>query len=156
MSLKEFLFGKKQKKGNAPEYSVKLIPKFHRDHGVLLNDVNKIRKKLENVTFQDKEVKKMLLSLKMKVLGHFMEEDIKLYWYLKEYYKENPSAISTVNSFESSIKEIQKSVMHFFDYYSREDIPLDKEFVDKFFEIADALASRIEAEEKNLYTLYIK
>jgi len=155
MGLKEFFFGKKQK-GNAPSYSAKLIPKFYRDHEVLLNDVNKIKKILDNATFQDKEVKKLLQSLKMKVLGHFMEEDIKLYWYLKEYYKENQSAISTVNSFESSIKEIQKSVMHFFDYYSREDIPLDKEFVDKFFEISDALAARIESEEQNLYTLYLE
>ena len=92
----------------------------------------------------------------MRLLGHFMEEDIKLYWYMKDYYKEDENAFDIIKSFENSIKEIQNDVLHFFDYYARDDIPLDTEYEKKFKQIVSELSDRVASEEENLYTLYLK
>lgn len=90
------------------------------------------------------------------MLGHFMEEDIKLYWYMKHYYKDSEHTINTIKTFEESIKKIQKDVVAFLDYYSQETIMLDETFEKEFNSIIDALSTRIVTEESNLYTLYIK
>ena len=151
------LFGKKEKKkSHVPEYDARLIPKFHHEHKALVSHIGKIQEAMDEGALGTGKVKKLLKSLKMELLGHFMEEDIKLYWYLKEYYKEDAGALSIVKSFEESIKEIQKDVLHFFDYYSRDDVPLDEEFGKKFAEIVEELSIRITSEEENLYTLYLE
>lgn len=152
------LFGKKEekKKSHVPPYDAKLIAKFHKEHKNLVSHIGAIHKAMDGGGLGTGKVKKLLQSLKMELLGHFMEEDIKLYWYLKDYYKENDNALRVVKSFESSIKEIQKDVMYFFDYYSQDEVALDDEYIQKFERIVEALSSRINSEEENLYTLYIK
>jgi predicted secreted protein len=90
----------------------------------------------------------------MEILGHFMEEDIRLYWYLKDFYKNEKSVLSIVNTFESSIKEIQKDVMYFLEFYAKEEAKLDTEFVQKFEDIVKKLDARLQSEETSLYSLY--
>jgi iron-sulfur cluster repair protein YtfE (RIC family) len=151
------LFEKKaKKKSHVPEYDARLIPKFHHEHKELIAHIGKIHGAMDQGALGTGQVKKLLKSLKMELLGHFMEEDIKLYWYLKEYYKEEPTALSIVRSFEESIKEIQKDIMHFFDYYSRDDVALDDEYIKQFTQIVDELSIRINSEEENLYPLYVE
>ena len=148
-------FFKKKKKSHIPEYDSGLIAKFHNEHKKLVDHIGEIQKVMDAGAIGTGKVKKLLKSFKMELLGHFMEEDIKLYWYLKNYYKEDELSLSVVKEFEDSIKKIQKDVMHFFDHYSLNDVPLDKEFEATFKEIVDALSSRIASEEENLYTLYL-
>ncbi len=149
------LFGKKEKKNHIPPYDASLIVKFHNEHKAVVSHIVAIQKAMDEGAIGTGKVKKLLKSLKMELLGHFMEEDIKLYWYLKDYYKEDPTALEIVKSFEDSIKEIQKDIMHFFDYYSRDDIALDKEYIRKFEQIVEELSVRVNAEEENLYPLYV-
>ncbi len=148
------LFGKKErKKDGSPTYDPKLIPQFLRDHKELVKQVEAINEAIEKGASETK-IKQMLKLLKTKLLGHFMTEDLKLYRFLRTRYKNDRDVLATIGSFESSIKEIQREVLQFFDHYTIEGVALDREFVKKFSEIADALATRIDAEESSLYTLY--
>jgi len=151
------LFGKKEekKKSHIPPYDSRLIAKFHNEHKTIVSHIGSIQQAMDEGAIGTGKVKKLLKSLKMELLGHFMEEDIKLYWYLKDYYKEDANALEIVKSFESSIKEIQKDIMHFFDYYSRDDVALDSEYIQKFSQIVEELSVRVNSEEENLYTLYV-
>jgi len=151
------LFGKKepQKKSRVPAYDARLISKFHNEHKELVARIGMIQKEIDDGALHTRKIKKLLQFLKMELLGHFMEEDIKLYWYLKDYYKDDESALGIVKSFESSIKDIQKEIMHFFDYYSKDEIALDTQFIQKFEKIVEKLSIRVNSEEKNLYTLYV-
>lgn len=150
------LFGKKEnkKKSPIPEYDAKLIKKFHKDHEKLTGHVANILKAVDNN--ETVKAKQELKKLKMDMLGHFMEEDIKLYWYLKDHYKDSSSTIETIKMFEESIKQIQKDVVAFLDHYVNENIPLNDTFKREFENIVHALSTRMETEETNLYTLYIK
>ena len=135
-------------------YDSGLIKKFHKEHVNLVAHIGDI----QNACSQSnpKKAKKHLQNFKMELLGHFMEEDIKLYWYLRDYYKDNQHASELIKSFENSIKEIQRDVMKFLDHYSREDVTLDAKFKSQFSDIIDTLSSRISSEETNLYSLYVK
>ncbi|CAA6817876.1 MAG: Unknown protein [uncultured Sulfurovum sp.] len=143
-----------KKKSRIPLFDAKLIKKFHHDHIKLVKSIGDINKALEQGNSH--KVKKLLLRLRMEILGHFMEEDIKLYWYLKDYYKDEENANSLVKTFDTSIKMIQKDVIKFLDYYTQDYVPLDMEFQQKFDMMVSKLASRIESEESNLYPLYQK
>jgi len=148
-------FKKEKKKSHVPDYDSRLISKFHNEHKSLVSHIGEIQKAMDEGSIGTGKVKKLLKSLKMELLGHFMEEDIKLYWYLKDYYKEDVNSLEIVKSFESSIKEIQKDIMHFFDYYSKDDIELNNEYLQKFNYIVEELSVRVNSEEENLYTLYV-
>jgi len=155
MGLFGFFEKKIEKKSHIPPYDSRLIAKFHNEHKSLVSHVGAIQKAMDEGAIGTGKVKKLLKSLKMELLGHFMEEDIKLYWYLKDYYKEDTNSLEIVKSFESSIKEIQKDIMHFFDYYSKDDVALNSEYLQKFNQIVEELSVRINSEEENLYTLYV-
>jgi ubiquinone/menaquinone biosynthesis C-methylase UbiE len=135
-------------------YDSKLISKFHKDHDDLVAHIMDIQKALNDN--KEREAKQFLKQLRMRILGHFMEEDIKLYWYLKKYYSEHHKISQIITMFEKSIKDIQKEVIDFLDYYLQETQKLDMYFKEKFSEIIQTLSSRIQTEESNLYTLYVK
>ena len=143
---------KKTKKTKIP-YNSKLISKFHSDHKKIIKIIQKIIDAIEKN--DDKTIHASLKSLKMSLLGHFMEEDTMLYQYLKEYYKDNPSTYELIIEFYSSIKEIQRTLLKFLDKYlakTKYDIYFEKEFE----LIVQGLSSRVESEESSLYTLYLK
>ncbi len=135
-------------------FDSKLIDKFHKDHEELVGHIVNVQKALDKN--KEKKAKQFLKQLRIRMLGHFMEEDIKLYWYLKRYYSEHGDISQTIAMFESSIKDIQREVINFLDYYLQETQKLDKKFEEKFSEIVQTLSSRIQTEESSLYTLYVK
>ena len=149
-----FGFFKKSKDNTSLKYDSGLIKKFNKEHANLVSHIGDI----QNACSQrnQKKAKKHLQNFMVELLGHFMEEDIKLYWYLRDYYKDQEQASALIKSFENSIKEIQRDVMKFLDHYSRSDISLDEKFKSQFADIIDTLASRISSEETNLYPLYVK
>ncbi|MCF6207331.1 MAG: hemerythrin domain-containing protein [Sulfurovum sp.] len=104
---------KKEKRSHVPPYDRRLISKFHHEHEKLVEHIGEIQKAMELGTLGKSRVKELLKSFKMELLGHFMEEDIKLYWYLKEYYKEDQLSFSVVKEFEDSIKKFKKMLCIF-------------------------------------------
>jgi len=149
-----FSFFKKKKGKIDLPYDAKLIKKFHKDHEKLIKTVTKIDTALQ--ANDTKKVKALLAQFKIELLGHFMEEDIKLYRYLKKYYHDEEETTKTVAMFEESIKDIQRDVVAFLDHYAKENTPLDAKFKEHFDEIVEALGTRIKTEENNLYTLYMR
>jgi len=135
-------------------YDKKLISKFHKDHKKLIEIIKSTHEAIEANNI--KKSKKYLIKLRMAILEHFMEEDIKLYWYLKRYYKEDSNKLNTVEMFKSTIKDIQRDVLSFLSKYSKEDAELDAKFKEKFIAIVKEFETRIKTEESKLYTLYIK
>ena len=149
-----FWFFKKKKKKIGPEFDKKLIKRLQADHIKLVKQVGKI----ETAYAQEngKKAKRELQILKSLTLDHFIKEDLKLYWYLKTFYKEQPKTLEEIKYFEESLKDIQVSVINFLDQYLKQDVLLNSTFKNEFDEIVQALANRIKTEEKNLYPLYKK
>jgi len=154
MFLDLFNFGKKKRNKHMPDYDPHLIDKFKKEHEELVSYIGSIQEAMDKGASATDIVKNSLKHLRMKLLGHFMEEDIKLYWYMKEYYKEDPTAYDIVVTYEESIKNIQKDILKFFEHYSREDVTLDLEYKRKFKQIVSELSDRVNSEEEHLYTLY--
>jgi len=143
---------KKTKKTKTP-YNSKLIAKFHKDHKKVVGIVQKVE---QAIAEQDKTaIQTHLKSLKMTLLGHFMEEDTMLYQYLKEYYKDVPSTYELILEFYDSIKDIQRALLKFLDKYINSN-KYDSVFEKEFDGIVQALSHRVESEESSLYTLYVK
>jgi iron-sulfur cluster repair protein YtfE (RIC family) len=147
-------FKKEKKKSPVPDFDSRLIKKFHKDHEKLVKVVTDIVNAVESNEIV--KAKRELKKLKMELLGHFMEEDIKLYWYLKTHYKESENTIETIKMFEESIKKIQKDVVKFLDHYAQPEVALDQTFKKEFDAIVEALSTRMATEESNLYPLYTK
>jgi len=148
------LFNKDKTNSNTLKYDKKLISKFHKDHQKLVELIKTTHEAIE--TGNIKKSKKYLIKLRVAILEHFMEEDIKLYLYLKKYYKEDINTLRTVEMFEETIKDTQRDVLSFLSKYSKEEVELDAEFKEKFLVIVQKLSARIKTEESKLYTLYIK
>ncbi len=147
-------FRKKKKSDDIVEYNPNLIEKFCKDHKKLVATVTKVFQELKK---QDViAIRNSLKSLRLGIIGHFMEEDISLYRYLENYYKDDKNTLKLIMAFETSIKEIQQTVLAFLDKYISDKADYDRIFEARFKNIVTALATRIEAEENNLYTLYIK
>jgi len=144
---------KKTKKTTIP-YNSKLIQKFEKDHKKVIQLTQETTKAIEDQNRQ--KIQNSLQNLKMALLGHFMEEDTVLYQYLKEYYKDNESVYALILEFHNSIKEIQNALLEFLNKYTKQDARYDAIFEKEFNNIVNALATRVESEESNLYTLYIK
>ena len=147
------MFGfKKKQKDFRPEYDKKLVKQLQKEHLALFKKVHKIEIALfkKNVT----KTKLELQQLKNATLEHFVQEDIKLYWYLKTLYKDDAQTLEKIQIFEESIKDIQVTVIKFFEHYTKKDTALDDTFKEDFNGVVKALVNRIETEEKNLYPLY--
>jgi hypothetical protein len=84
-----------------------------------------------------------------------MEEDIMLYQYLKEYYKDVPSTYELILEFYDSIKDIQRALLKFLDKYINSNT-YNSVFEKEFDGIVQALSHRVASEESSLYTLYVK
>ena len=149
-----FSFFKKKKKKVGPEFDKKLIKRLQIDHIKLVNQISKIETAYAQEN--EKNIKRELQILRSLTFDHFMEEDLKLYWYLKTFYKEQPITLEEIKYFEESLKDIQVAVINFLDQYLKQDVLLNSIFKNDFDEIVQALANRIKTEEKNLYPLYKK
>jgi len=149
-----FSFFKKKKKKIGPEFDKKLIKRLQADHIQLVNQVGKIETAYAKEN--EKNIKRELQILKSLTLDHFIKEDLKLYWYLKTFYKEKHQTLEEIKYFEESLKDIQVAVINFLDQYAKPDVLLNSTFKNEFDGIVEALANRISKEENNLYPLYKK
>jgi hemerythrin-like domain-containing protein len=137
---------------NGMEYDPKLIKKFHKDHSQLNKLITNILLAIEENQYH--KVKELLKKFKIELLEHFMQEDIKLYHYLKSYYSGDLKNLELITMFEDSIKTIQSNLIKFLDKYAQESTPLDQKFEKEFEGIVKNLSKRVKTEEQSLYTLY--
>jgi len=147
------LFRKKEeRKDSSLRYDNRLIDRFSEDHRLLAEAARRIEGSWSRG--ERRKTVKLLKRMEKAVLHHFMQEDMKLYWFLKKHYADDPAVLATIRHFEDSIKPIQKEVVLFFDRYARKEAVLDETFKKDFDAIVRELSRRIEAEEAQLYPLY--
>jgi hypothetical protein len=144
----------KKKDPGVFQYDSKIIKNFHKDHEKLIKSIAKISQYIEKD--DKKKVKNLLKQFKTTILHHFMEEDIKLYRYLKKYYCDSHETLAIIKNFETGIKVIQKDIINFLDYYTQDNTILNHEFKEQFHTVINNLEERIRTEEKSLYPLYTK
>jgi len=137
--------------GSSFSYDKNLIKEFKKDHKKLV----KILTKIENGKDATK-IKELFIVFRTEILGHLLSEDIRLYNYLREHYQNDQNTLTLILEYEKSIKDIQKTVLSFIEFYTQDNVKFDNLFKNKLNNIIEALLSRIETEEKNLYTLYVK
>jgi len=137
--------------GSSFSYDKNLIKEFKKDHKKLVKILTKIVHEKDATT-----IKQLFIVFRTEILGHLLSEDIRLYKYLREYYKNNQNTLKLILEYEQSIKDIQKAVLNFIEFYTKNNVKFDDLFKTKLNSIIEALLSRIETEEKNLYSLYVK
>ncbi len=137
--------------GSSFSYDKSLISGYKKDH-------QKLVKLLTCVVNEEKSnnIRKFLSEFRTELLGHLLSEDVRLYRHLREYYKNDKSTLELILEYEKSIKEIQKEVLSFIDFYLSPKKIFDKTFDAKLADIVSALLTRISTEESSLYMLYKK
>jgi len=137
--------------GSGFDYDKNLIKGFKKEHKKLVSTLTKIINEKN-----EKKIKKLFIIFRTDLLGHLLSEDVRLYKYLREHYKNNQNTLTLILEYEESIKGIQKVVLSFINFYMQPNARFDNIFKTKLNDIVGALLSRIETEENNLYTLYVK
>ena len=147
---------KKNKKDHDSVYDSQLICQFYNEHKKLIDQVYMIKQEIDSSEVRNDKIKILLHKLKQEISDHFIEEDAKLYAYLEDYYKQDESNLQTIKEFEDSFHKVQGDLMYFFDRYCKDEIKLDKEFIESFRDFIEKLSLRVYLEEEKLYPLYLK
>ena len=98
------------------------------------------------------KVRKNLKQLHTVAVAHLMDEDIKLFELLNESSSLDDDIEKLATEFRSSFRGIKVALINFLKKYSRDDSPIDDQFIDAFKELVGVLGERIAFEEENLYS----
>ena len=162
-----FLFGKSKKTSQktvsnnlatAPNtaiaYDPDLIEELKQDHAALLALYKEIETQAHRNDFQ--AVHQTLASFKTMFHSHILQENVKLYVYLRHALETEADSQAIVSGMRREMGQIGKVVNQFIGKYSTwpwsDD--LQKGFSAELAQIGAALVDRIELEEETLYTLY--
>lgn len=139
--------------GSGIQFSNKLIGELEEDHQALLGlyqgAADAINKR------NGKELKRYLIQLKDALTGHLLKENLKLYAYMNHCYQNDAECSDLIKRFRSDMTQIGKIVFGHLDKYTKPGVKFDMAFKKEFDAIGEALVRRIEAEEKQLYPLYM-
>ena len=140
--------------GTEIRYNPNLINKLKTDHQNLLSIYGEI-----NEAFTAKNyplVTEKLKALKRGFMDHILVENVSLYVYMKNSFRDDEENVELVQDFRSEMDGIGKVVRAFIMKY--ETIGIDADLAASFGEelagIGEALVARIEREEGTLYPLY--
>jgi iron-sulfur cluster repair protein YtfE (RIC family) len=96
----------------------------------------------------------LVLLAKDALLNHLAKEDKELYPVLKEKAKDNKKLQETLDIYAKDMSKISKFAIEFFEKY--ENAPAKEGFHESVTKMLEVLNSRIQREEKFLYTEYNK
>ncbi|SFV52674.1 hypothetical protein MNB_SM-5-1493 [hydrothermal vent metagenome] len=149
--LQKFFNFFKFKKG--VPFDPKLIAKFNHDHKKLVTIAMQIQEQIDG-KHSNALIRSLLKSLRSEIYKHFQEEEETLYKYLTILYKNDTERKELVQGFNDSMYAIKDGVESFMNKYTQKEANYGREFAEEFGEIVKALGTRIETEEKKLYSLY--
>src|SRR6185369_2025266 len=103
------------------------------------------------------ECKDALRRFQSRLTDHLIVENTRFYLYVKNAMKaSDPASSGIARSFQAEMHQIAKVVTSFVDKYSQnEELLRSAAFAQELHGIGQALAERIEREEKTLYPLYV-
>lgn len=142
--------------GTAITYDPHLVEKLTTEHKALLALYGSIAQALEKSDLN--RVNELLRKFKVMLQEHLLLENLRLYAYLSRHLADDDSRSKIINDFRSEMTEIGWTVVDFLRRYADEPIPEGRifKFREEFDRIGGVLVSRIEREEKSLYTLYLE
>jgi len=149
--LQKFFNFFKFKKG--VPFDPKLIAKFNQDHKKLVTIAMQIQEQIDG-KHSNALIRSLLKTLQSEIYTHFKEEEETLYKYLTILYKNDTEKKGLVQEFNNSMYAIKDAVESFMEKYTHKEASYSREFASEFGGIVTALATRIETEEKKLYSLY--
>lgn len=159
------MFGRR-KKSREPEatphapgtqltYDPNLIIRFKGHHVSLLKLFNNIQKASANREYD--QVTESLESFRRVLQQHLMEENLRLYIYLRKCLAQDPDSAELAASMKREMGRIGKNVTEFINHYS--EFGVNDDNIEKFrhdlVHIGAILQDRIQREEESLYTLYL-
>ncbi|MCP4489462.1 MAG: hemerythrin domain-containing protein [Gammaproteobacteria bacterium] len=139
--------------GSSIQYSPDLIRELEDDHKALVEMYQAAADALERRSRKD--LVRSLAQLKDALTGHLLKENLKLYTYMNRCYHNNPEGADLIKSFNSDMAQIGKTVFTHLNTYTAPEAKFDLVFKKEFDAIGEALTRRIQAEEKQLYPLYM-
>jgi regulator of sigma D len=103
------------------------------------------------------ECKEALGRFQSRLIDHLIVENTRFYLYVKNAMKgSNPAAAEIARSFQAEMHQTAKVVTSFVGKYSQdEELLQSAAFAQDLQGIGQALAERIDREEKTLYPLYV-
>lgn len=132
----------------------KLIENLETDHQHLLSVYGKIQEALNTQQYQ--LIPELLSTFQDDLNAHLNTENIKFYGYLEQSLKGKIQEFKEMRAFRKEIRAIERAVIKFLQQWINTGVNSDNvtEFKAEYAAIGSALVSRIESEEKSLYTLY--
>jgi len=127
----------------------KLTKKWTKEHEQIVVLANKVIG--EYVKNNHRNAKNYLKQLGNIAADHLVSEDIEFYKLVKDPDRNDPETVHLVEDFQTSFKDVKRTLMEFLAHYTKNETELDSEFFDTFNSIVEILAKRIEYEEDRLY-----
>lgn len=131
-----------------------LVDNLKTDHQHLLQLYTEIN---DTVNAHDyRELPAKLEKFQNDLLAHLEAENIKFYGYLEQSLKADSRGLQEMRRFRKEMRDIERAVVKFLKSWITTGINVDnvEAFKAEYDAIGAALVSRIESEERSLYTLY--
>ena len=140
--------------GTQIHYESGLIEQLEKDHVVLLKLLQSVQHAFKQKN--SKKTNKKLKKFKKVFLSHLIQENLKLYIYLKHSFEKRSDEHLKVKEFRREMRKISKYIIKFLDK-NRDKVKNKKEreeFKKDLKRVYITLKSRLKREEKELFPLY--
>ncbi len=133
----------------------KKVKQWQSEHRNLAKYATKILRYLD--MGEEKKAKKAFRRLHEDALHHLMDEDITFYNLLQKVEQQkiekDEKIMDCINKFRDTFSHTKQALFDFFEAYEDKSRSFDNRFRKEFEGIVEALVSRIEYEESNLYQM---
>jgi Hemerythrin HHE cation binding domain len=137
-------------------YHPTLIDKLKDDHQELFAIYGRLCESTNDKRFV--KIAEDLIFLRRAFTKHILVEDVRFYVYLENLLKELPNERNHVRTLKRDMAGISMAVSTFCEMWISTPVTTLNEsvFGDHLLKIGNALTTRVELEEKTLYTLYVE
>lgn len=131
-----------------------LMEEYLDDHKELVALITSVGKAAKSGHFT--EVQNKLAEFKTVLEGHLLNENVRLYAYLEQQFRNQPENLQLVKDFRKEMRGIASAVTKFIKYWREAGVTAatSDAFMQEYQTIVNVLGKRINAEEKHLYPLY--
>ncbi len=139
------------------QYDSGLIQNLERDHEMLVEIFGKIWS--EGYEKSDFDTLCLHLSeFKSLFQSHLLKENVKFYVYLEQSLRRDTHSLSIVKEFRKDMNDIANAVIAFCKKYDKPEYTevAHESFKADYQGIGQALVRRVQLEERDLYSLYVR
>lgn len=135
-------------------YDAGLVDQLKKDHQGLVVIYTAVKTAANEGRFH--EIPDLLTSLKLTFQTHVMQENVKFYVYLQQYYSHDPSTSNFIFDVRKEMEGIARTLIKFVNLHST-TLPTHETVADfnaELDHIGAVLMMRVQLEENRLYSLY--